>query len=222
MTTPPGNSEWTPRPDPTLLTTQQLLRELSSLRELFENKLDGVDATLTTRLDGMDIATRLLSETVNRTPTEIQTQIAHLRELMEEKFESVDKQFVERDTRTDQAAKASKEALDAALLAAKELVSQQNEANAQAADKAEQSTIKQIDQIGIRIDTTQKGLEDRLTELKERVDRGEGSSSGSALAVTDARQTKTLANSSAVLFVMGLSIMVSIIAIVVSLVVHIH
>jgi hypothetical protein len=173
---PRAPADWRPVPDPTTLTTEQLRRELSALREI-----------LTARLDGMDRATSLLSETVNRTPTVIQTEISHVRELVEEKFSSVDQRFDERDVRTDQAAKASKEALDAALLAAKELVSQQNEANAAAADKAEQSTIKQIDQIGIRIDTMQKALDDRLTELKERIDRGEGSDSGAATRRTEQR-----------------------------------
>jgi hypothetical protein len=172
-----------PRPDPTKLTTDavnaataQWQRELAATRELLE-----------TRLTGMDQATKLLSETVNRTPTVIQTEIAHQRELTDEKFASVDQRFEERDVRSDQAARASKEALDAALLAAKELVSQQNEANAAAADKAEQSTIKQIDQIGIRIDTMQKALDDRLTELKERIDRGEGGSSGASAQRTETR-----------------------------------
>ena len=174
---PPGQQrDWRPVPDPTSLTTEQLRRELSALREI-----------LTARLDGMDTATELLSATVNRTPTVIQTEIAHVRELADERFTGIDKQFAERDVRTEQAAKASKEALDAALLAAKELVSQQNEANAAAADKAEQSTIKQIDQIGIRIDTMQKALDDRLTELKERIDRGEGSASGSASSRAEKR-----------------------------------
>src|SRR5271163_46358 len=99
-----------PVPDPTLLTTQQLLRELSTLREL-----------IFTRLDAMDRATSLLSETVNRTPTVVQTEISHVRELTGERFTAIDQQFRERDIRTEKADKASKEALDAALLSAKEL-----------------------------------------------------------------------------------------------------
>jgi DNA anti-recombination protein RmuC len=156
-------------PGPAYLTTEELRRDVSALREILQ-----------ARLDGMDRATIVLSETVNRTPTAIQLAVGHLQELHDEKFQGIALQFSERDTRTEQAAKASKEALDAALLAAKELVSQQNEANAAAADKAEQSTIKQIDQIGIRIDTMQKALDDRLTELKERIDRGEGTTAGTA------------------------------------------
>lgn len=74
--------DWTPRPDPTLLTTQQLLRELSALRREFE-----------VRFDAMDQAAVLLSETVNRTPTVIQTEISHLRELDNERFAGVTQRF---------------------------------------------------------------------------------------------------------------------------------
>ena len=160
----PGTG-WTPVPDPTALTTQQLLRELASLREIFE-----------TRLDGMDKAATVLSETVNRTPTAIQTAISNVREVYDERFAGIALQFTERDVRTEQAAKGGKEALDAALLAAKELVAQQNEANRGEAAKTEQNFTKQIDAQAARID-----------ELKERIDRGEGQSSGSAATVADRR-----------------------------------
>ena len=153
-----GRGDLKPVPDPTVLTTAQLLREMGALREL-----------VFTRFDAMDKATALLSETVNRTPTVIQTEISHLRELDEVKFASIGQQFRERDIRTEQAAKAGKEALDAALLAAKELVTQQNEANRGEAGKTEQNFTKQIDAQAARID-----------ELKERIDRGEGSMSGAA------------------------------------------
>ena len=171
-----GGGDWRPVPDPTLLTTQQLLRELAALRELLE-----------ARLNGMDRATELLSATVNRTPTVIQTEISHVREVEQERFASIAQQFHERDVRADKAERAAKEALDAALLAQKELVAQQNDANAAQAAKTDLSTTKQIDQIGIRIDTMQKAFDDRLTELKERIDRGEGSDTGAATRRTEQR-----------------------------------
>jgi hypothetical protein len=155
MTTP-EDADWRPRPDPTLLTTQQLLREISALQNLLE-----------ARLDGMDRATELLSATVNRTPTVIQTEISHVREVIDEKFTGVNQRFADRDIRDTQAAKAAKDALDAALSAAKELVSQQNQANRGEAAKTEQNFTKQIDAQAARID-----------ELKERLDRGEGIDTG--------------------------------------------
>jgi hypothetical protein len=164
--TRPGDSgNWLPRPDPTLLTTAQLLRELGALRELIE-----------ARLDGMDRATALLSETVNRTPTVIQTEISHVRELLDERFAGVGRQFGERDIRTKQADEASKEALSAALLSAKELVAQQNDANTTKAEKTEQNFTKQID-----------NALDRIGEIKERIDRGEGGAAGAAGTRTEQR-----------------------------------
>jgi hypothetical protein len=205
-------------PGPAYLTTEELRRDVSALREILQ-----------ARLDGMDRATVVLSETVNRTPTAIQLAVSHLQELHDEKFTGISLQFAERDVRTDKAATASKEALDAALLAAKELVAQQNEANAAAADKAEQTTIKQIDQIGLRIDTMQKALDDRLTELKERIDRGEGADSGHAQATGTSQydatftQTAQLAAASqqrATIssIIAGIAILVAIIAVIVPLI----
>jgi hypothetical protein len=121
----PGDSNI---PGPPYLTTEELRRDVSALREILQ-----------ARLDGMDRAAVVLSETVNRTPTAIQTAISHLKELHEERFDSIALQFRERDVRTEQAAKAGKEALDAALLSAKELVAQQNEANRGEAGKTEQN-----------------------------------------------------------------------------------
>jgi hypothetical protein len=172
----PRAGDWRPVPDPTVLTTAQLLREQTALRELIE-----------TRLDGMDTATTLLSETVNRTPTIIQTVIAHVRELMagelsrmtqisEERLKGIELQFTERDVRTEQAAKAGKDALDAALKSQKELVAQQNEANRAEAAKTESNFAKLIEAQSARTD-----------ELKERIDRGEGSTAGAAGTRTEQR-----------------------------------
>ena len=99
---------------------------------------------------------------------------------LHEKFDGLNKQFQERDVRTDQATRAAKDALDAALKAASELVSQQNTANVAAAAKSETSFTKQIDQIGTIISTLEKALDARITELKERIDRGEGAMRGSS------------------------------------------
>jgi hypothetical protein len=182
-----GHSDWHPDPGSTALATEQLRRELSGLREI-----------LTARLDGMDRATALLSETVNRTPTVIQTEISHLRELMneklgsiggqaEEKFGSISLQFQERDVRTNQASIAADSALKAALQAAKEAVFEQAQAAAKAAEKTELSFTKQIDQIGLQISTVAKGYDDRIVELKERIDRGEGTTTGHAEYRVDQR-----------------------------------
>jgi hypothetical protein len=169
-----------PVPDPSLLTTAQLVRELGGLRELLE-----------TRLDGMDKAASLLDASVNRTPTVIQTAIANVREVYDERFNSVRQQFAERDVRTEQAATASASALAAALQAAKEAVFEQAQAAAKAAEKTELSFTKQIDQIGTQISTVAEGFNNRITELKERIDRGGGEEQGKTQADTQTHQIRT-------------------------------
>lgn len=177
---PPG--EWRPIPDPTKLTTEQLRREVSRLREILE-----------TRLDGMDRATELASAHVTGVRKEIEqirgrlreetaTQVEQLRELLETRLDGMDRaialQFTERDVRAEQAAESAPQALGSALSAQKELVAQQNDANSAATAKAEASFTKQIDQIGTIIQTMEKATDARITELKERIDRGEGSTAG--------------------------------------------
>lgn len=168
----------TPVLDPTALTTQQLLRELATLREIIE-----------TRLDGGDKAVKLLQDSADKIPFFVAEAIGHLKELHEEKFESIQTQFQERDVRGVQAATGSKTAVDtafsaqkeataAALQAAKEAGSEQNRSNTLAISKSEAATIKQIEGIGTLIAATSRAVDDKIEAIKERLDRGEGTTSG--------------------------------------------
>ena len=192
--------------DPTKLTTdavnaakEEFRRELKSTRELLE-----------ARLDAMDEATKLRLVEVTRFPTDVDRQLGALRDVQDEKFGAIARQFIERDTRTDQAARASKEALDAALQAAKELVGQQGESSAAAATKSETSFTKQIDAIGLVISTQEKALLARLEELKERIDRGDGTLSGARAGISS---LGTIAFGS-------ILILLNVIAVVVTIVLH--
>jgi DNA repair exonuclease SbcCD ATPase subunit len=175
-------------PDPSTLTTDAIERAAKAERDYVNAQLD----VLRQRLTGMDEATKVLNETVTRTPTEIQKEVTHLRELSEEKFQSVANQFAERDVRSTQQTASSDQALAAALQAAKELVGAQGEASAAAAVKSETSFTKQIDQIGTIIQTLEKALDARITELKERIDRGEGNTTGRTETRTDFRASANL------------------------------
>jgi len=76
-----------PIPDPTLLTTQQLMREFTTLKEL-----------IFTRLDGMEETTKLLQTQQLRVPSDTDKAIQHLRELTDTRFDSIEIQFKGRDT----------------------------------------------------------------------------------------------------------------------------
>ena len=206
MAPTPGGG-WVPVPDPTALTTAQLRRELATLRELVEAQIQTQSAAVTARLDAMDEANGIRLDSMREVPGVIREQITHLKELHEERFGSIALQFKERDVRTEQAASASKQALDAALLAAKELVSQQNEANLAAALKSELAFTKQIDQIGTIISTLEQAITDRLLELKERIDRGEGGDAGSG-------RTRERVNATIMTAVMGASMLIALISVI--------
>jgi hypothetical protein len=150
----------------------------------------------------MDKATELKVAPVERIPLDIADAVGHLRELHGERFSSImqmlvdmnlrtNTQFTERDIRTEQAGKASTEALAAALQAAKELVGAQGEASAAAAIKSETAFTKQFEQIVATITTLTDAIDKRITELKERIDRGEGSDTGAKETRIEAREVRT-------------------------------
>jgi hypothetical protein len=145
----------TPRPDPTRLTTQQLLREIDSLQALVFSRVDAIEAGSIARN-------------------------VHLREFHDEKFRSIQTQFSERDTRTEQTSRDSKVAVDAALQAAKEAVAEQNRSSALAISKSEAATMKQIDQQSILIQTGTNASDGKINDLKDRVALLEGRDQGSS------------------------------------------
>jgi len=151
-----------PQPDPTILTTQALEREIANLQRLIE-----------TRLDGNDKSTDLRIGEIAKIPADTARLIAHLRGLMETRFNSIALQFAERDIRVETSARAGKEALDAALLAAKELVGTTNTANAIAALKSEEAVAKQIESLVAQGRATAEATDARIADLKERFDRGD-------------------------------------------------
>jgi len=151
-----------PVPDPTVLTTAQLQREIAALKEV-----------LSTRLDGMDRAMTLFAENIHRVPSETDRAIGQLKALHETlirerfaatalQFASIQTQFAERDVRNEQMERKNDTALTAALNAAKEQVSQQNTAFAEATAKAETGFIKQIDQLITLFQNGIKSLDEKI------------------------------------------------------------
>jgi hypothetical protein len=158
--TPQGQEGWRPIPDPTLLTTQQLHRELGGLREILE-----------ARLDGMDKALALFHDLTDKIPSELDVRIAALIQIYDERFRSVQTQFSERGMRNDQNSRSAKDAVDAALVSAKEAVA-----------KSELMTTKQLEQLHALMFAMRDAHNKTLEELKERVARNEGQDRGHAVA----------------------------------------
>jgi len=174
----------TPVPDPTVLTTAALTREIYALREILEMRIDGQQKVFEARLAGMDTAIELLQNISDRLPVSMDNKVSNLRLLHEEKFSSIQTQFVERDTRSERESKDNKVAVDAALQAAKEAVGKQQESGDKAIAKSEAATIKQIDQINTSIGASNKTLDDKIDDVKERITRLESEDRGHQAAVT--------------------------------------
>jgi hypothetical protein len=160
------------------LTTAQLLRENEWLHSLLNAKIDA----LTKQIE-------LLQVEIDRRLAASAEPIAHLQALHDEKFKSlgaetdtkflgVQTQFIERDRRTEQLSLADKTAIAAALQAQKEAAGAQNETNAAANAKTETNFTKLIDQGQTLLLEVRRNTEAQITDLKSRLDKGEGRSKG--------------------------------------------
>jgi len=155
----------TPRPDPTVLTTEQLMREIAALRREFEGALEAI----LVRIEAMDKANDLKLQTLHDMPKRINEEVSHLEALIDEKLRSVENSFdlVERG-RVEQKVD-TKAAVDAALIAQKEAVKEQTTASERAIAKSEAATTKQIDELNKTFSTLIEGVRREMGDLKERI-----------------------------------------------------
>ncbi len=201
----PRPHEVVPNPDPSVMTTAQLDRTIVGLTENISAKFEAI----TTRLDGMDKATTTLHEDMVRVPTILDREIKSARELLESKLEGIDKVnkeqhehltnvmnekfarvdvlFVEGDKRTQQLSTANALALAAALQAAKEAVAEQNRSNTTAIAKSETAVSEQIKQMQVTFETGLRSTNEKIDDIKSRLDKGEGGLSGVRESTRDNR-----------------------------------
>jgi hypothetical protein len=142
-----------PDPDPTLLTTASLLREIANLKELVSSNIATLEARTTTRLDNIE-------KRLDHKYLETATDIKHLHDLHEEKFLGLS--HLNSQSRED-----GKVMLDAAFKSAKD-----------AQDKTEQSFTKQIESLASRSEDANKATNEKIDRLTSRLDSGEGQTKG--------------------------------------------
>jgi hypothetical protein len=130
--------------------------------------------------------TVLTTDLINQGKADIRRELLAQRELLERALDDAHALRVSEHASIqrimDERERSSKEAVSAAFAAAKELVAQQNQANLEAATKAEIGTQKQIDGLTALMSTAIKAAEDKIADLKERLDWGEGGSTGARAA----------------------------------------
>jgi hypothetical protein len=154
-------------------------------RSNVDDKIASLRDIMDARLNAMDRASVVLADNVNRVPTLLDRETSRLTELFDEKFASTQTQFKERDIRTDQDKIAASTAVTAALTALKEMIALQNTSNTAAISKSEASVITTLDSLNRIISSTKEGLSADINNLKQRMDRGEGTDRGERMATAD-------------------------------------
>lgn len=154
-----------PSPDPTTLTTAALYREIASLRDLFEQKLASVEEQ---RLAVRELVIR---QTDMLTRENVQARTS-LRDLLMERIDGLDAIVVEKFLAAErlrvEQKKDTKDAVDAALSAAKEAVKEQTTASGLSISKSETATREQLKQQQETFTTSIEGLRRSIDELKDR------------------------------------------------------
>jgi hypothetical protein len=89
-------------------------------------------------------------------------EVRHVREISQTKFEAVSTRTAEQKTDT-------KDALDAALQAAKDAIALQTEAADKAVAKSETAVAKQIENLQTQLDKIISALTDKVDDLRDRV-----------------------------------------------------
>jgi hypothetical protein len=161
-------------------------------------ELNELDKRFEARAAGIEKAVDVAHENLVRVPTDVDKSINHLGEVtaakfevVVEKFKGIDTQFVERDTRVDQTRALQKEALDAALQAAKELVGKQNDNFAASIAKSDAGTTKLIDGLLNTISQAASATSDKIDDLKQRLTLLEGTDRGKSVAVVEKQASST-------------------------------
>lgn len=176
-----------PVPDPTKLTDEAIAKADKAIRDWTTGQLD----VLRSRLDGMDTATDLRLKVVDHIPDVIDEKVKCVEDVTAEKFITVNGRFDDVARRTAEQKTDTKDALDAALQAAKDAVSLQTEASDKAIAKSELSTTKQIDALATLVDRSSGEKDEKINDLKSRLDRLEASRQGGVDQRTETRAQTT-------------------------------
>jgi hypothetical protein len=185
-----------PQSDPSELTTRQLHHEIEAVKELLQSATNSELDLTNARFEAAHAKIDLIQSTINSIPPDIDRVVGQLGRLHEEKFrsielailtkfEAVSNQFIAFDKLREQLSLAAGTAVAAALQAQKESAGATQDANAVALTKMENSFTKQIDQVSTSLIVVSKNTDEKINDLKGRLDRGEGRTSVSDPAVSN-------------------------------------
>jgi hypothetical protein len=161
-----------PVPDPTVLTTQALYREVSALKELIEQRLESQSLIVQEQFRGLQRQLKLLLH-------EREIEFANLKEVIEsrvegvldvenEKAQRIEQQFDLFERQRVEQKKDTKDAVDAALTAQKEAVREQTASFQLSTNKSEAAINKQLEQQAQTFKADNDSLRRSLDDLKEQ------------------------------------------------------
>jgi cobalamin biosynthesis Mg chelatase CobN len=99
----------------------------------------------------------------------ISSEITHLEVLFDQKLAEIKTQLKMLDARTAEQKKDTKDALDAALAAQKEAVASQTASSEKSITKSETATTERIKGVEAQQATSSKAMDDKISDLKDRV-----------------------------------------------------
>lgn len=173
-----------PDPDPTILTTQALMREIDAVKDLLKEQdvnqrqmlKDKVEARHTEQLALMDL---------------LQSKIDAQGAVTAEKFESTDREFALVERQRIELKNDTKAAVDAALIAQKEAVKEQTIASDKAIDKTEVNTDKRLEEQAKTTASDIGALRTIVTDLKDQVIELRAEKRGGQEQITERRQANS-------------------------------
>lgn len=172
-----------PLPQVSLVTNEQLIREIYHLKVLIDARIEGTEETQA-----------VLKEKINGFHGALDRECSKILSLMGEKFNAVDIQIRERDMRFQMIdnnqkesaivmVKTSSESITAALEAQKRLSEQTNASNNLAINKSEIATGKELEGIKTLLTSYNNTANDKIANINARLDRTEGRATGFAANV---------------------------------------
>lgn len=162
----------TPNPDPTARSLDALYREVASVREVFDTRLDSAKEREATGFANVEHQFEMLNR--ERTGNfealreRFDDRVARLGDVHAERFASIATQFKERDTRSERESRDNKVAVDAAFAAQKEAAAAENKSNREAIGKSEAATSEKIDKLNELFTTTINAIRQQVDDLKEQ------------------------------------------------------
>lgn len=153
------------QPDPSERTIAGTLREIANLKENTSIEI----ASIRKAVELTQAYPTLLDNAIRDFKELLKESFRANKELNDEKFKGIDARFAERDKRNTDAAGATRDSINAAMKAAKDLGDERNRSSELAITKSETATNEKINGQGGVLNEMRKGLEDKINSTTGRI-----------------------------------------------------